>query len=301
MDKNTEGLYKKAHELILAKLPQLRGETLTREQFWRLLNVNPNSERHIPFKDAVNEVLWNMAVDNKKKLIVKDGRGYRVVDDTLEPIDFKTANAGAHLDLVLPFGIHEFCFLYPKNIMIVFGSKDAGKTAIMLNIIHDNMNKHKIRYLSSEMGGNELQLRLSKKEGIELGHWNFEAYERSYNFDEVIDPNGLNLVDYLELGGDDAKYYDCVAMIRRMYDKVKNGGLVVALQKNRDAQLPKGGSGALEKARIALSLDPGKATLIVAKNWVDGVTTSPKGKSWQYKLVGGINIVNPVESFGDDE
>ena len=47
-----------------------------------------------------------------------------------------------------------------------------------------------------------------------------------------------------------------------------------------------------EKSRIAVSLDSNKATLAVAKNWADDLTTSPRGKAWTYNLVKGINIIN---------
>jgi len=184
--------------------------------------------------------------------------------------------------------------------MIVYGSKDAGKTALCLNIVRLNMNKHKILYFSSEMVEDEMAIRLSKADGMELTDWQFEAYERSYDFNEVIDPDGLNVIDFLELGGDEAEYYKGVALVRRIYDKLDNGIAIIACQKNKGAEFPKGGAGLLEKARVALSLDPNKVKLTVAKNWADGVYTKPVGKCWTYQLVGGINIVNPIEADDDD-
>jgi len=188
--------------------------------------------------------------------------------------------------------------MYNKNIGIIFGSKDAGKTAIMLNIGRLNMDKHRVIYFSSEMGSDEFNGRLSKYKGLELSDWKIEAYERSYNFDEVIKEEGaLYLMDFLELGGDESEYYKGVALVRRIYDKlIQTGGVAfIACQKNRDASLPKGGSGLLEKARIALSLDPNRVELVVSKNWAEGIISSPRGKAWTYQLVGGINIMNEIE------
>ena len=180
--------------------------------------------------------------------------------------------------------------------MIIFGSKDSGKTALMMNITRLNMKKHHTLYFSSEMVDDEFRNRLSKYGGMELDDWNFEPYERSYDFNEVVDPNALNLIDFLELGGEDnSEYYKGVSLIRKVYDKLENGVAIIACQKNRDADFPKGGEGMLEKSRIALSLDPNKVTLVVAKNWCEGITSSPRGKAWTYQLVGGINIVNPIE------
>lgn len=289
-----EGLYARAHKKIEELMPTLKGETLTREQWHRLLHINPNDTDHIAHKEAINLVLYNMSQVNIKKKIVKNDRGFKVVDDTLVPIDFKNAS-GEYFNMLWPFGIHKYCFLHKKNVAVVYGSKDSGKTALLLNIIRLNMGKHNISYFSSEMGASELALRLGKYDGLALADWNFNAYERSYHFNEVVDPNGLNLVDFLELGGDDTEYFKGVSLVRQMYDVLDGGVLIIACQKNRDAELPKGGTGLLEKARVALSLDPSKVTLAVAKNWADGVISSPKGKSWTYQLVGGINILNIIE------
>ncbi len=293
-----KGLYTRAHKAIEELLPSLKGETVSREQWWRLLSVNPNNAHHIPFKNAINEVLYQLSKVNKDRKIEKNGRGFTVVDDELIPIVLG-GEVGSKFDLVLPFGIHQYCFMYDKNIGIVFGSKDAGKTAFLMNIARLNMDKHRVVYYSSEMGQDEFSGRISKYDGLEFSDWKIEAYERSYNFHQVINGKGLYLIDFLELGGDESEYYKGVALVRRIYDEIRvTGGIVfIACQKNREASLPKGGSGLLEKARIAISLDPNRVELVVAKNWCDGITSSPRGKAWTYQLVGGINIVNPIEEF----
>lgn len=296
MVEEEKGLYARAHSKILELIPMLKGETVSREQWWRLCNINPTNQEHIPFKDAINDALNKMS-KNKNPLIVKNGSGYKVVNDELIPINFKE-RSGDRLDLVMPFGIHNYGFLYRKNIMIVSGSKDAGKTAFMLNMVRMNMNRHRVVYWSSEMVGDEFANRLEKAEGIELNDWCFEAFERSYDFDQVIIPSAVNIIDYLELGGDEAEYYKGVSLVRKIYDRLDDGVAIIACQKNKDAELPKGGSGLLEKARIAVSLDQGKATLNICKNWADGITSNPRGKQWSYKIVGGINY-NSIKEYCD--
>ena len=295
-----DGLYKRAYAKLEELIPMVKGETLTREEIYRLCDININNLDHAPFKKAINDVLYNWTVVNKKQnRVARNGRGFKFVDDNLVPINFKTGG-GSKFDMWLPFNISKLCFLYRKNIMMVIGSKDAGKTALLINIAKNNMAKHRTLYFSSEMVDAELRGRLSKFEDMSIYDWNIEAYERSYDFHEVIDPDGLNLIDFLELGGEDGtEYYRGVAMIRKIYDKLENGVAVIACQKNKDADLPKGGSGMLEKARIALSLDPNTAKLIVAKNWQEGITSSPKGTSWTYSLVGGVNYVNVMEVYDE--
>ena len=293
VEKEEKGLYARAHKKISDLIPDLKGEALSREQWYKLCNIHPTSIKHRDHREAINEVLNKMA-KNKNKIIVKHGSLYKVVDDTLVPINFKNP-VGHKVDLVFPFGIHQYGYLYQGNIAVVFGSKDAGKTAFALNVIRMNMSKHVIKYWSSEMVEDELAARLSKYEYLLPEEWKFEAYERSYDFDQVIDPDAINIIDYLELGGDEMEYYRGVGLIRKIFDKLDTGVAIIACQKNENAELPKGGSGILEKSRIAVSLDPGKAVLKVCKNWAEGVVTSPRGKSWSYQLVGGINYVNVQE------
>ena len=118
-----KGLYSRAQSILLEKLPLIKGETLSREQLYRICNININNPDHIPFRDALNQVLYQWTVTNKvKDKIVKNGSGFKIVDDELIPIDFLSSQ-GTEFDLDLPFGIHNYCFLYKKNIMIVYGSR----------------------------------------------------------------------------------------------------------------------------------------------------------------------------------
>lgn len=289
-----KGFYARAHQKVIDLIPMLKGETLRREEWYKLMNTHPTSIKDKDRRKAINEVLWNLSAKNKKQVISKNGSGFKVIDDILVPINFKDPQ-GAKFDLTLPFGLHKYGFLYKKNIMIVSGSKDAGKTSFVLNTIKLNMNKdYRTVLFSSEMVEDELKGRIARDD-LPLEDWNFEAYERSYDIDQVIVPNALNLIDFLELGGD-TEYYMGVGLVRRIYDKLDGGVAIIACQKNRDADLPKGGSGILEKARMAVSLDPGVIKLTVCKNWEDGVITSPRGKAWSYQLVGGIKILNVMET-----
>ncbi len=298
-----DGNYAQAHQAITDLLPLLVGETLTREQWYRQIGANPFDPKQAEYRHAINKVLLNLSKTNKKKQIVKAGSGFKVIDDSVEAIDL-LGDASMAINLVLPFGIHKYCIVFAGNIVIVFGSKDAGKTAFLLNTVKMNRNSgHKITYFSSEMGRDELRNRLLQDKELTLEQWAgiFTPVMRSSNFDEVLDPDGLNLIDFLELGGDENEYYKGVALIRRVYDRLVGGkGIaVIACQKNQGATLPKGGSGMLEKARIAVSLDKGEAKLVVAKNWADGIISSPVGKNWTYKLVGGINYMNIKEGDYD--
>jgi len=220
-----------------------------------------------------------------------DKRGsYRIKDQACEPIEFKKVSQ-TDVDLRLPLGLNRYLWIRPKNIIVFAGSPDAGKTALLLNIVRDNMHRHKINYFSSEMGGEELNSRLANFEGIEPNEWPFEAKERSRNFADVIQPNEINIIDFLEIS--DA-FYKIAGEMKDIHDRLKKGVAVIALQKDPKALTGRGGSFSEEKPRLYCIIDkdfPGqKIKIVKAKNWRDP-EISPIGLARKFKLVGGCRIL----------
>lgn len=220
---------------------------------------------------------------------------YRYVDTKAVRMDLVNANPQNTLNIKWPFGIERYVRLYKGNLVILYGSKDAGKTAVAINLLKLNLGSFRLRYLNSDMGDAELRSRLEKFDDVTIEQWQHyvDFIERSYGFADLIDPNAINIVDFLEVHKD---FFAIGEPIKEMLDKIEEGLLVVILQKNPGAELPIGKMRSLDKAKLAINLDPGKITLAVAKNWQDGITSSPKGKSWTYKLIGGALIVNPIEA-----
>ena len=213
---------------------------------------------------------------------------YRKVDKRVEKIDFLAAT-GQPLDLKWTFGIEKLCMILPKNIVVVTGSPDTGKTAFLLDFVRRNMARFKINYFSSEMGSLELQSRL-KKFPIRLESWNFNPVERSSNFADVIKPNEINVIDFLEIHQD---FFLVGQMIKDIYDKLENGIAVIAIQKNtgKGNDMARGGVGSLEKPRLYISLsnNPHTLKIVKAKNWVNDMI-NPNGKFMRYKIIGGVSV-----------
>ncbi len=176
---------------------------------------------------------------------------------------------------------------YPGNIIVVAGSPDSGKTAFLLNVIKLNQYDFSIYYQSSEMGRDELQNRLLNFDGIGLDDWNFTAEERSSNFADVIRPNCINIIDYMELSGD---FYMVAEYLRQIHDKLDGGIAIVALQKDPKAPQGRGGTFGLEKPRLYLNMDSGKTVIKKAKNWTHP-EQNPNGLTLNYKIVGGCKFI----------
>ena len=134
-------------------------------------------------------------------------------------MDFLGADAET-VNLWLPFGLNEMVEIMPGNIIVVAGSPDAGKTALLLNIIRQNMRSHEIHYFNSEMGASELRKRLDKFDDIALDQWNFKPWERADTFADVIKPGPgkINIIDFLELHD---SFYEVGARLSEIHKKLK--------------------------------------------------------------------------------
>ena len=231
-------------------------------------------------------------------LVEKYSGAYRVVVDGLTPLDWQSADESQIMDLKLPFGLERYVNILPKNAIIVAGSKDAGKTAYLLNFIRLNMHKNTIHYYSSEMGSLELKRRIRKFEENDLcamGEWKFNAYEMAFDFQDAIakHPDDIHVVDFLEVHED---FWKVGGLIFQMWNKLRGGVVMIALQKNPGADAGVGAGRSLEKARLYLTMDVNKLTIKSGKNWAQE-SVNPRNKSWSFQLVGGCKFLNIHEDF----
>jgi len=238
---------------------------------------NKANRRQIFFRLVKDKVL--------ERHTVKDGL-YRRVEYDSPVIEWETADISDVFKISWPFELENYALMYPKNIAVIAGSPNAGKTAFLLNLIKLNMANHIIHYYSSEMGPEELKLRLSKFANTDK--WVFDARERSMNFADVIYPDDINIIDYIEIVS--GEFFKIAEELRAIFDKLNKGIAVIALQKKRGAELGRGAEFSLEKPRLYLSMDSGSLKIIKAKNWaVEG--QNPNDVEFKFSLVNGAKFV----------
>ena len=219
---------------------------------------------------------------------------FRLVQEEAPLIPWQTADATKIVALKFPFGLEEWASIYPKNIIVLAGSFNAGKTAFCLDFIR--LNQHRveladllpIEYFSSEMGAEEMKLRLSK---FSDSDWAFNARERSTNFADVVKPDKINIIDYLEVTTD---FYLVAEEISAIFNKLHKGIALITVQKKRGAELGRGAEFSAEKPRLYLSIDSGLLTIVKAKNWArEG--ENPNGKKFSFSLLSGCKFTNIQE------
>ena len=217
----------------------------------------------------------------------KDGV-YRRVETEVEEVNFLTAPTD-EFAIRWPMEIEELCTIYPGNIIVIAGGKDAGKTAFLLNTVRMNQKQHEIVYLNSEMGDTEFRKRLEKFPDAPLDSWSLRAIHRSSNFADLITPERkIFIVDFLELTTD---FWKVAGMIQEIHSKLKEGICIIALQKADGKDIGRGGDFSREKSRLYLSLshdaDRGVNTIKIvnAKAW--RTDRNPRGMHRDFKLIQG--------------
>ena len=212
---------------------------------------------------------------------------YRLVEDECDEIKWWEAT-GDIVDVKFPFGEERLVKIFPGNIIVIAGSNQAGKSAYMLDFIRLNLEKHDIHMFNSEAGMSELSERINKIDDVDLEEWQSKLtiWERSDNFASVIKPNGINIIDFLEMHDN---FFLVGGHIKDIHDKLENGIAIIALHKNFGQEYGLGGQRSAEKSRLYLSVDYGQVKIVKAKNWV-GVD-NPNGYVAKFRLVAGNKFI----------
>jgi len=161
-------------------------------------------------------------------------------------------------------------------VIVIAGVSNAGKSGFLLETTSKNVDVLPESYFASEWSPSGLRQRLETF-GADMSVWpKVKFIKRTKDFADVIDPNGINIVDFLETHDEFAAVS---GKIQEMHDKLKDGVVIVALQKNPGVRFGKGGHGTMEKAQLYLTIDDGIMT-------VEKLKQPPRGE----KNITGLSV-----------
>ncbi len=250
-------------------------------------------------KKNVSEILSRLM---KEGLIERAGRKngcFRKLDAECDTIDWESAS-GIPLDIAWPLQLEKKVTIYPKSLAVIAGVQNVGKSCFALNLAYMNRNTMPVRYLSSEMGGDELHNRLNLFNQPSEEWKRVDFRERSRNFGDVILPDALNIVDYYEI---DKDFWRIAGDLRIIYERLKAGIAVVCLQKSQGKDAGRGGDFGLEKPRLYLNLDPDPprgAVLMIrkAKGWASA--ENPNFKKIRFRILNGSKMIKVDDWYIDE-
>lgn len=238
-------------------------------------------------KKNVHQILSRLRKEGLIEHYGNKNGSYRLVDTDSPVIDIMSADL-TPLDIKLPLGVSELVAIHRSNTIVLAGESNAGKTAFCLNVADENKDTFKVNYLSSEMAdGTELRIRLNEFQKP-IDHWkNIDFRFRVDNFPDVIQPDGINIIDYLDEGtsGEDATHM--TKRIRQISHKLKNGVALVCIQKNSQKTFGFGGEGTKNAARLYMTITgQNKLTIEKGKIW-KSKNLNPNGAYIEFSLAAG--------------
>lgn len=244
-------------------------------------------------KAKARVILGRLVNEGVIERVGKNDGWFRKVETEIAKIDILNTDA-SYVKLKLPLDLHEFYRPMQKNIIIIAGTQDVGKTAFMLNVAKLNMNRGMdIRYCTSEMGGSELRSRLELFEpDVPLTDWvNVDFRETATNFQDMVLPDGINIIDYLEISD---SFYQIGGFLADIYKKLDKGIAIIALQKDFKSDLGRGGSFSVEKPRLYVSLTANPpegniAKIVKCKNWARQ-DVNPNHRECVFNVIQGCKI-----------
>ena len=225
----------------------------------------------------------------KKGELLKLGADtYRKLDAELPETDWQAADSLGTMNIRLPFNLHKLVKIFPKSIIIVAGSPNAGKTAWLYNFVVMNYGEFVIDLYNSETSPEQMKERFDNFVIPIPTPAPFRVFERYDNYADVIKPDGISVIDYLDLNSD---FYLIGDEIEKIFRKLNKGLAVIGLQKRAGQELAIGGTGTEKKASLYITLDSGILTIKKAKSWMNP-EVNPNGIKFTYKLVGGCKYVD---------
>jgi len=213
---------------------------------------------------------------------------YRLVDDEAPEEHWQNANKMS-VPLRFPFELEKFVRILPKSLIILAGSSGAGKTALLYNIVVLNMYDFEMHLFNSEMGLMQIQERFNAIDPNIPHPAPFHMRSRQENFADVIEPNAVNLVDYLDL---DSEVYMIGKELKDILHNLRDGVAIVAIQKPPGRDLGYGAGYSVKSASLYLSMDAGKLKIVKARERAIG-DVDPLNKTWGFHLDNnGANFID---------
>ena len=219
---------------------------------------------------------------------------FRKVEETVFENWFDTDTSS--LDIRLPFGMEKYVLTYPGDLIVIAGVKNAGKTALALEMIRLNKSRYDCYYHSSEIVKQVFRLRISKCENTTLEDWKMVKMSHGLSMinakDRVV-KDALNVFDYIE-EGDESEYFKIPGTMARIHRELGNGIGIICLQKKRGEKTGRGGEGTKDKASLYLTIDKEYPYHIMrieeCKIFREG-GENPEGFLMRYKIKNGINLL----------
>ena len=255
---------------------------------------------------SVSRKLYHDSREVSEPKLEKNNKAFRLIDRTLDEINWDEANPDDVYRIKLPYDVTTgigFPFedninIPPRGLIIVAGVSNSGKTTFLLNLMMRNMDDFDTHYFTSELSAVALKRRiLPFDQWYELrngdGRPKFKVYDKGENFHDVIKPDGLNIIDYLDVNNE-AEYFKMKPYLKRIKRALKRGVAVVALQKPPGRPDAYGGASLRGDSDLYLAMDFGQLVVLKAKDWQG---ENPNLKKYKFDIGYGGSVFTGIQEI----
>jgi len=200
--------------------------------------------------------LWNLSQHNKDRELEQIGsKRYRIIVRDSNEVKWWEQQEGEDdiQGIRLPFDLENYCTFSNPFVGVVAGATNAGKTAFFVKTVQLNYVAwgDKIHFFCRE-GFSDLKAKFTYL-GIPIPP-KFHTYRRFDHFQDVIVPDGFNIVDYLKV--DTNAMYTVEKDIEAILKRLKSGGIaLIGMQKPPGRDTAYGGEFTRMDPTFYISLD----------------------------------------------
>lgn len=263
-----------------------RGERFDLDTICRHLVLTTRGDRQ-----SVAKKLWR---EVKTGTIEKTGRLYSFIDKTFTSIDWVNAPPSIVVPIVWPigrgdegepskFGFDGHVTISSGDVIVIAGVTNMGKSTFCLNVLWDNMDTMPCTLMGNEYVAGKFKNRIVPMTWAdplnENGTPKFELIKRLEGWKDIIRPDNLNIIDWINLGDN---FYQMGTLIEGMQSKLRNGVLLASIQKDTAKSLGLGGGFSQHLASLYLTIDFERLTVVKAKEWQ---YPNPNGKVYGFRIV----------------
>lgn len=285
-----DGQYKKVSALVDDWLSLHKGERFDLDLICRQLEISERENRNL--------ITIKLAYEVKHGNLEKNNKYYSVIDKTIKYIDWVNASEHDILDIHWPrghesetkgiledshFGFDGHVVVSPGDVLVVAGNSNAGKTCFVLNTLWENMDNYPCRLMGNEYVAPKFKRRVGRMKWAnplkEDGTPKFELIERREAWHQIIEPDSINIIDWIQLGDE---FYQIGTIIDRIQGRLRKGIALIVLQKSEGKTLGRGGSFSEDLSSFYVSIDFERLTVVKCKEWKDH---NPNNEMYGFTIV----------------
>ena len=264
-----------------------QGEKFDLDTICRQLEIKGGENRH----HVVKKLSYEISKGKLEKSVNVRPPIYNYINRTYVTIDWVNTKEGGIVALQWPkggdgskFGFDGHAVVSAGDLIVLAGNSNSGKTALCLNLLWENMDKFPCILMGNEYTDRKFRRRVERMDWKNPlrgdGTPKFELIERYEGWKDIIQPNSINIIDWINLSDN---FWQIGHILEGIRAKLQDGIAVIVLQKSKGKDLGLGGEWGKHLTSLYLVMDYGRIYVEKCKEWYEH---DPNGETYGFEIVG---------------